>query len=1204
MLSQESDSNLSQPPSIKRTRRQVNSLRPKRSYKDLFDSSEENDDSSDQLITVSPKKSHLAFDLDPLSSQSGSHINFAPGSIVKIEMKNFVTYDYCEIKPGPNLNMIIGPNGSGKSTVVCAIALGLGGAPSLLGRAKDLSSFVKHGFASAYVEISLRGIRPEQLYKIKRVFSSDANSSSFLLNGKGTSIAKVKQITDSLGIQLNNLCQFLPQDRVVEFAKLNSQQLLKETQRAVGLEDLFEYQAKLIELKESEIGHYSKMEQLEDSIQHLEQRFEQLERDVERWEEYNKARKQVKILEIQLPLRKLEEARIAYTDSKELRKQKAKEYKDLSVSLSPLKDQLDCLHEKEQTTNSQSAALSKKSQETNKTIKKHLSKIEELESTIDEKRLEIEDFSKRFEKFENDRNRLKAEISQMVSEIGEKPNDSKIIKANEKIKDLLRQEQQTRSQLRETQDNIQSIKDEGKQSNTLISTLSSKLRELEDVKVRRLAFLRRFNNDTAVGLEWLNGHRTEFQEHVFGPVALDVKLLRNDCANILESVIGSSTLKTFVCQNESDYRLLTSKFNDEQKLRTNATMLNHLRISDFKPPVDQKTLLSWGFDCFAIDLIEAPPPVLVAICNVDFIQKVPISFNKDVDHAAIEASGLIRTYIANGVKYQLTSSRYGKKSTSIATTRVKPMSKVNLLGTGDSVEMQQQRARLVSELDKLQSLLSNNELKIKKFVIEEQKLLKKIETEFQPKIMQHRRAKDEAIHEIQDWERNNVKLESKKSKLNSISSLIANRENFRKQEVEKIEEDIEKLSREELEALQEITQLSKEAYSQYLDLVEDKLKIFSLSQAISKLNNEFQEKKDLVEAARAEYLKADEEMKAAKQTANECLRQVQEIADGLSPEEQQEVSESTTDNISAEELQAQLAAAQQRLSLFSRHDVSGQVLDDYNKIKVVIKNDKAKYIDTKNQVENIQKEKTNIRSLWEPKLRKLIKAINVEFEQAMKGLDYLGEVRLATAPSSVRPRRHNMNLLNSDSQGVANSSGSSNLRTLGTNSETQTQRNGTLQLDSQSVQETLDVTHAIDDEGFHDWGIEIWVSFRSGEPTVLLTEHRQSGGERAVSTALYLQAIQEAAVKFGGRENARGVSFRVVDEVNQGMDARNERLIHSHIVKTACKQGSPQYFLITPKLLPKLDYHDNMKIHCIFNGEWQPPSLKINAYLQNKLKGR
>jgi len=81
--------------------------------------------------------------------------------------------------------------------------------------------------------------------------------------------------------------------------------------------------------------------------------------------------------------------------------------------------------------------------------------------------------------------------------------------------------------------------------------------------------------------------------------------------------------------------------------------------------------------------------------------------------------------------------------------------------------------------------------------------------------------------------------------------------------------------------------------------------------------------------------------------------------------------------------------------------------------------------------------------------------------------------------------------------------------------------------------------------------------------------------------------------------------FRVVDEINQGMDPRNERLVHSQMVDIACRPGTSQYFLITPKLLPDLEYHTNMKILCIFNGEWLNlgDGFSIQNYLKNKLQG-
>ena len=117
------------------------------------------------------------------------------------------------------------------------------------------------------------------------------------------------------------------------------------------------------------------------------------------------------------------------------------------------------------------------------------------------------------------------------------------------------------------------------------------------------------------------------------------------------------------------------------------------------------------------------------------------------------------------------------------------------------------------------------------------------------------------------------------------------------------------------------------------------------------------------------------------------------------------------------------------------------------------------------------------------------------------------------------------------------------------------------------------------------YGIEIWVKFRDIEQLQILDSHRQSGGERSVSTMIYLISLQSLSKS----------PFRVVDEINQGMDPRNERIVHRLIVESACEKYNSQYFLITPKLLPDLMYHDKLRVLCIFNGVWQPENLTVAA---------
>ena len=123
---------------------------------------------------------------------------------------------------------------------------------------------------------------------------------------------------------------------------------------------------------------------------------------------------------------------------------------------------------------------------------------------------------------------------------------------------------------------------------------------------------------------------------------------------------------------------------------------------------------------------------------------------------------------------------------------------------------------------------------------------------------------------------------------------------------------------------------------------------------------------------------------------------------------------------------------------------------------------------------------------------------------------------------------------------------------------------------------------------------------RENEPLTLLDSHRQSGGERAVSTIFYLMSLQSLTRS----------PFRVVDEINQGMDPRNERLVHARMVSIATgnddqqfhidedgldgeldgvsNRSGSQYFLITPKLLHDLKYERGMRVLCIASGEYMP----------------
>ena len=78
-------------------------------------------------------------------------------------------------------------------SLVCAMCLGLGGHPKLLGRAKDVKEFVRFGMRKATIEITLHDDEPNV---ITRIITRD-NKSTFKLNGKNVSKSKILELVAS-----------------------------------------------------------------------------------------------------------------------------------------------------------------------------------------------------------------------------------------------------------------------------------------------------------------------------------------------------------------------------------------------------------------------------------------------------------------------------------------------------------------------------------------------------------------------------------------------------------------------------------------------------------------------------------------------------------------------------------------------------------------------------------------------------------------------------------------------------------------------------------------------------------------------------------------------------------------------------------------------------------------------------------------------
>ena len=117
----------------------------------------------------------------------------------------------------------------------------------LLARGGRLEEYIRYGEKQARVKVGssyclitqilLRGENSDIEIEVR----IHKGSADYFLNGKSVKKDKLKSLRRTLKIDLGNLCQFLPQDRVSDFVNQTPQARLFEFERSVGGEDFVQF---------------------------------------------------------------------------------------------------------------------------------------------------------------------------------------------------------------------------------------------------------------------------------------------------------------------------------------------------------------------------------------------------------------------------------------------------------------------------------------------------------------------------------------------------------------------------------------------------------------------------------------------------------------------------------------------------------------------------------------------------------------------------------------------------------------------------------------------------------------------------------------------------------------------------------------------------------------------------------------------------
>ncbi|KAL1705307.1 hypothetical protein EV121DRAFT_258668 [Schizophyllum commune] len=1089
-----------------------------------------------------------------IKTQPRGEDGYVPGSIVRIKLHNFVTYDDVEFRPGPYLNMILGPNGTGKSSIACAICLGLNWPPTVLGRAADVPSFVKMDADSGFIEIELKGSKGEDNVVIRRVIHRNSRVTTFTLNGKSSTGKDVNAKMEELNVQVGNLCSFLPQDKVSEFAAMSPQQLLRETQRAAGDKSLSKWHATLIEHGKTLNGVQAKLNEEITQLNQMKERNEAIERDVQRFLERKQIEDAIALLKLLIPTRIYDEMRTAF---QKIKLQQRQQHKLVSL----LKEKNAPAHAKLKELEAKHAAMEQSRNRQKKTIIDLFTKLTDLSKQSEKYYDEAEDINRLMDDAEKDeKNRITrirglehdiAKIEEKLKEEVKLEDEGALEVEKRQVAERMRVAREAMGVL---QDKMKEVANQKAHLNHRIQRLQDELNGLAQHENKQLSRLYQSDKDAADAVVWLRKNQDKFQMEVIEPAFISVSVVKEyngrptpaSIADAVEACITGYMPRMFVAQCQEDADTLNHWMNDtDQALGRKASIAVWYKPQDqlAPPPVPSEQLSALGFEGYALDFVKCPEPMRWFLSSNAGMHAIAISLSEqrtDVSRMTdIVGNCGGGSFIVDHTRHSISKSRYGRRT---VTSSTYTFGRAIIFAVDSQVdegfrsklvfqmtEAQKEVEMLDEEVSRVEAEITTANGKGRELNAEMDAVKKRVDA-----IKQTKNRKAQLKSQLQTKRdrlrttQNEEPIEAKRAKLKKqLLELGTRRIKLTKEiidlartirdeqtkntmtgikhlQITANKEALEKLVKEKDEKYQKALAKFAELDKQYQnDKIQTKAALDASHAALADCDPDIRAQYEEIQRKRAEYKAAVEQAK--KEGRDE-------------PEPPEDMDQRT-----AEDLQTALDNEEAKLELNSNNNPG--VVEQYEARKRQIEVLERTIEKEQREAAGLEKKIKRAQDNWKPALEKLVSSIGKKFSATFDRIGCAGEVRIREDPD------------------------------------------------------------------YEKWAIDILVKFRDSEKLQLLTAQRQSGGERSLTTILYLMSLTEEA----------RAPFSLVDEINQGMDQRAERMVHNSMVEVTCKPESAQYFLITPKLLPDLKYHERMKILCVNNGEWLPEDTSAGGNMNDMI---
>ncbi|WIA11591.1 hypothetical protein OEZ85_011696 [Tetradesmus obliquus] len=1046
-----------------------------------------------------PESEEDGVDDDPSPAKrqrSGGPAAYPKGTVKEVKVFNFMTYGEpaVTIRPGARLNLVLGPNGTGKSSLVCALCVGLGGSTKLLGRADNVKDYIRRGCDRGWVETTLSG-GPGSANIVIRCEMAKTDSGykmDWRINRASKTKKEVQDLVKSLNIQFDNLCQFLPQDKVVQFAAMDQYELLVATEKAIGDASLHETHMALNEKRQLVKERQNAADASARRHEQLVGENQKLERDYERFKRRRNLQERVALMKKKyawMGVRALQErAKEAGEEARQAQQAFNAAQAEANHDERPLKQrQQDAERQKKHATQLQQAVRAREGD-----ARKAADQATKEEEAVRENRAKLQGLQKEKDDLEAKKVQWRNAIAKLEVAMANLPP----------LPDHTAENQQLQEQLSSLNEQLVAIEGDKQQlmheRGGVVreqAAINAQLRDVDSASGQRMAALMA----THRGMQGLGGAwRWVQQQHaagafkgeVIGPLGLEIKVKRGRHAERLAQNLEQATWSqhcNFVCEHPDDEKLLMDTFR-AQNLRSNVISM---QPGAGVPVGDAARFRDYGVIATLDEVFDAPPLVKKALSNNCKLHCTYCVDHDDTDlvKRLMEEHGVRNVFTTKSLVNYLASSYGGKED---ASTMSKGLMPLKVLGNAAGVD-DERKQQLLAQQQQAQQRLQQLDQALQAKQHQEQPLNQQVEAVHQ------RRQQLAAEYAAARSRRQNMQTKHKQA-----TTHLAN--------LEKKEDPLKQapaLERKVAKALAmhhgALTAQIEAVTTQWVLLQQQVVADMSWRE----LDMQARAMQQALEARKGELRRLQAAAKAAAAAANtakDAFTRARAEANAEHPldDEAKRRFEQMPDD--REELQEKIAELEVEVAGIAVNNP--RVVEEYLKRKAEIERLAGEIAAQRAELDTLHMEIEQLKEEWLPKLQEVVGQINTSFAANFAQIGCAGEVLLS---------QH---------------------------------------------------------EDYDKFSIQIKVKFREHEDMQLLTAHRQSGGERSVSTILYLIALQGVTV----------TPFRVVDEINQGMDPANERKVFTQLVKASCQAGTPQCFLLTPKLLPDLHYTEDITILNIFNG--------------------